>query len=53
MIAPDNTRGLMGLPDCQVVASCNIDKKHLKKSVDVIKGITTTKAARPITIIER
>ena len=38
MMAPDNTRGLMRLPDCQVVASCNIDKKHLKKSVDAING---------------
>ncbi|MGA2749241.1 MAG: twin-arginine translocation signal domain-containing protein, partial [Verrucomicrobiota bacterium] len=38
MIAPDNTKGLMGLNDCQVVASCNIDKKHLKKSLGVING---------------
>jgi predicted dehydrogenase len=38
MIAPDNTKGLMGLDDCQVVASCNIDKNHLKKSVDVVNG---------------
>ena len=36
MIAPDNTRGLMGLNDCQVVASCNIDEKHQKKAVDTI-----------------
>ncbi|HEY3915373.1 MAG TPA: Gfo/Idh/MocA family oxidoreductase [Verrucomicrobiae bacterium] len=38
MIAPQNTNGLMDLKDCQVVASCNIDKKHLKKSLDTING---------------
>jgi hypothetical protein len=38
MIAPDNTRGLMALDDCQVVATCNIDKNHLKKSLDTING---------------
>jgi predicted dehydrogenase len=38
MIAPDNTRGLMALDDCQVVASCNIDKTHLKQSVAAING---------------
>src|SRR5271154_2116278 len=38
MIAPQNTEGLMKLDDCQVVASCNIDKKHLQKSLDVING---------------
>jgi predicted dehydrogenase len=37
-IAPDNTRGLMNLPDCQVVASCNIDKGHLKASLEAING---------------
>ncbi len=36
MIAPDNTRGLMGLNDCQVVASCNIDTSHQKKATDTI-----------------
>jgi hypothetical protein len=46
MIAPDNTRGLMALNDCQVVASCNIDKKHLKKSVDVINGFYKNKSCK-------
>jgi predicted dehydrogenase len=36
MMAPGNTDGLMKLPDCQVVASCNIDKDHLRKSLDTI-----------------
>ena len=38
MIAPQNTNGLMDLKDCQVIASCNIDKKHLKKSLDTVNG---------------
>jgi predicted dehydrogenase len=36
MIAPRNTQGLMNLNDCQVVASCNIDKKHLQQSLDAV-----------------
>src|SRR5580658_6779444 len=36
MQGPDNTKHFMELNDVQVVASCNIDKEHLKKSVDVI-----------------
>ena len=43
MIAPQNTEGLMNLNDCQVVASCNIDKKHLKKSLDTINGFYKNK----------
>ncbi|MGA2173927.1 MAG: Gfo/Idh/MocA family oxidoreductase [Verrucomicrobiota bacterium] len=43
MIAPDNTQGLMALKDCQVVASCNIDKSHLKQSLDVINGFYQNK----------
>jgi predicted dehydrogenase len=46
MIAPDNTKGLMALNDCQVVASCNIDKNHLKKSVDVIDGFYKNKSCK-------
>lgn len=36
MQGPSNTRALMDLPDCQVVATCNIDKNHLKASTDAI-----------------
>lgn len=43
MIAPQNTEGLMKLNDCQVVASCNIDKKHLQKSLDAINGFYKNK----------
>jgi len=32
MQAPKNTQGLMALPDCQVVATCNVDKSHLQQS---------------------
>jgi predicted dehydrogenase len=38
MMAPPNTEGLMKLDDTQVVASCNLDKKHLKRSMDAING---------------
>ncbi len=43
MQAPGNTEGLMQLKDCQVVASCNIDKKHLQKSLDAINGFYKNK----------
>lgn len=38
MQAPGNTRALLNQKDCQVVASCNIDKNHLKASLDAING---------------
>lgn len=44
MIAPQNTNGLMNLPDCQVVASCNIDQNHLKASVNHINSHYGNKA---------
>jgi predicted dehydrogenase len=47
MIAPQNTRGLMNLKDCQVVASCNIDKKHLQKSLDAVNGFYKNKSCKP------
>src|SRR5580658_2744581 len=46
MIAPENTQALMELPDCQVVASWNIDKNNLKKSVDVINGFYKNKSCK-------
>src|SRR5271156_6705955 len=36
MQGPGNTQEFMKLGDVQVVASCNIDKGHLKESVEVI-----------------
>ena len=36
MQAPGNTGNFMGQPDCQVIATCNIDKNHLQKSANTI-----------------
>src|SRR3989449_6004376 len=38
MQGPSNTGSFMREPDCQVVATCNIDKKHLDASVNAING---------------
>jgi predicted dehydrogenase len=38
MQGPGNTRAFLGQKDCQVVASCNIDKNHLQASLDTING---------------
>ena len=36
MQGPGNTQGFMALPDCQVVAACDLDKRHLDQAVDAI-----------------
>src|SRR6266567_4312092 len=38
MQAPGNTGNFLQEGDCQVVASCNIDKNHLQASLDKING---------------
>src|SRR5437773_1740058 len=38
MQGPSNTGNFMRESDCQVVATCNIDKKHLEASVTAING---------------
>ncbi|HEY9175270.1 MAG TPA: Gfo/Idh/MocA family oxidoreductase [Verrucomicrobiae bacterium] len=38
MQGPGNTRAFLGHANCQVVASCNIHKQHLKASLDTING---------------
>ena len=38
MQGPGNTGALLGLPDCQVVAACDLDTDHLKSAVDTING---------------
>jgi len=38
MQGPGNTHEFLKLPDCQVVASCNIDQNHLQASLDTING---------------
>src|ERR1041384_504860 len=38
MQAPGSTGNFMRESDCQVVATCNIDKKHLQASANAING---------------
>jgi len=38
MQGPGNTGNFMNVPDCQVVAVCDVDKKHLEKAVSTING---------------
>jgi predicted dehydrogenase len=38
MQGPGNTGQFLGQKDCQVVASCNIDEKHLEQSLKTING---------------
>jgi len=36
MMGPGNTRNFLNQKDCQVVAACDIDKKHLGSAVDTV-----------------
>src|SRR5258708_29561531 len=36
MQGPSNTAALLALPDCQVVAACDLDTKHLEEAVNKI-----------------
>jgi predicted dehydrogenase len=38
MQGPGNTNAFMNLPDCQVVAVCDVDKNHLKSAADAVNG---------------
>src|SRR2546423_540619 len=38
MQGPGNTNEFLKLPNCQVVATCNIDKNHLQQSVNTINN---------------
>jgi predicted dehydrogenase len=46
MQAPGNTDEFMKLKDVQIVASCNIDKLHLAKSVEVINKFYKKKVVK-------
>ncbi|HEY3860661.1 MAG TPA: Gfo/Idh/MocA family oxidoreductase [Verrucomicrobiae bacterium] len=46
MQAPGNTKEFLNFKDVQVVATCNIDKHHLKQSVDVINGHYKNKSVK-------
>src|SRR5258706_4616212 len=47
MMGPGNAKGFMKHDDCQVVASCNIDKSHLQKSLDTINGHYQNQDCKP------
>jgi predicted dehydrogenase len=46
MQGPGNTRAFLGFDDCQVVASCNLDKNHLQESLNTINGRYQNKDAK-------
>ncbi|HWQ91625.1 MAG TPA: Gfo/Idh/MocA family oxidoreductase, partial [Clostridia bacterium] len=38
MMGPGNTDAFLNLPECQVVAACDLDKNHLESAVNRING---------------
>lgn len=38
MMGPSNTNKFLAEPDCQIVAACDIDKKHLEAAVNTVNG---------------
>lgn len=38
MQGPSNTDAFLKLPDCQVVAACDVDQNHLQQALDKING---------------
>ena len=38
MMGPANTKAFLEQPDCQVVAACDLDKRHLQAACDTING---------------
>ena len=38
MMGPANTKVFLDQPDCQVVAACDLDKKHLQAAVDTVNA---------------
>jgi predicted dehydrogenase len=38
MMGPSNTKVFLEQPDCQVVAACDLDKKHLEAAVDTVNA---------------
>ena len=47
MQGPGNTNAFMSHSDCQVVATGNIDKNHLKRSLDAINGHYKNQDCKP------
>jgi len=46
MQGPGNTRSFMAVPDCQVVAACDVDKNHLNEAVNTINDHYKNKDCR-------
>src|SRR3954462_11228512 len=47
MQGPGNTDAFLRLKDCQVIASCNVDKNHLQASLDKINGHYKNQDCKP------
>src|SRR5512136_2273998 len=47
MQGPGNTNELLGIKDAQVVAACDLDKKHLQSALDKINGHYKNQDCRP------
>jgi predicted dehydrogenase len=47
MMGPANTKAFLGESDCQVVAACDLDKKHLQTALDTINGKYGNKDCKP------
>ncbi len=47
MMGPGDTAELMKLPDCQVVAACDVDKEHLKAALEGINGHYKNQDCKP------
>jgi predicted dehydrogenase len=47
MMGPGNTAAFLGNKDCQVVAACDLDKKHLQQALGKINGHYGNKDCKP------
>ena len=47
MMGPGNTDAFLGQKDCQVVAACDLDKKHLEQALNTINGHYKNKDCKP------
>jgi predicted dehydrogenase len=47
MMGPGNTDAFLNIPDCQVVAACDLDKNHLQQALDKINGHYGNKDCKP------
>lgn len=47
MMGPGNTKKFLAESDCQVVAACDIDKKHLEQAVGTVNGYYKNQDCKP------